>query len=306
MNSLNFVVLGDASAAGELGKKGAVADITFYEKKLNDTIFSFIVPSGFPEKIQPLIQSVGLAEFAILNVGSIDKPLGEQIVALDRMGMERGFVIANGFEDDVKKIIKSTVVENYEFLTLEQLKQRIVDIEPVSAEGPTKILIDAAFEVKGVGTVALGVLRRGGLKKHDELEIFPVKKPVSVRSIQMHDDDVENAVSPARVGVAIKGANAADIARGDVIAVKDSTNVGSEIKINFEKNIFYRQELNSASSYHLCIGLQIKPVKIEIKGSEMTAISSKPFAYDAGERCLLVDLNSESMRIVGRGRVERT
>jgi len=91
MKSINFVILGDSSVANELGKKGSVTDMTFYERKSSDKIFSFIVPSSFPEKIQPLVQSIALAEYAIVNVSNIDKTLGEQIVALDTMQIKNGF-----------------------------------------------------------------------------------------------------------------------------------------------------------------------------------------------------------------------
>ncbi len=303
MKSVNFVVLGDASIADELAKKGSVTDMTFYEKKSADKIFSFIVPSGFPEKIQPLIQSIALAEYAIVNIKQIDKNLGEQIVALDSMKMERGFVIANGLDEDVKKIIKSTVLENYEFVTFEELKQKIENIEQFSLDGPTKIIIDAAFEVKGVGTVALGIVRRGTLKKHDDMELFPQKKIVSVRSVQMHDDDVDEADSPGRVGVSLKGTSAEEISRGDIIAAKDSMKTGTVLKIVFDKNKFYKEDLNQSSSYHLCAGLQIKPAKISSNDSiEIVMTTDKPFAFEPNERCVVLDLNSP-MRIVGSGTI---
>lgn len=296
MKSINFVVLGDASVAGEFGKKGSVSDMTFYERKSSDKIFAFIVPSSFPEKVQPLVQAIALSEYAIVNVKAIDKSLGEQIVALNEMKMEKGFIIANGMDDDVRKIIKSTVLEKYELVTLDELKQKIENIADISVDGPVKTLIDAAFEVKGVGTVALGVVRRGTMKKHDELELFPQRKVVQVRSIQMHDDDVEEAVSPARVGVALKGTVADEISRGDVIAAKDSMKTGNELKIKFEKSAFYKGTIEPSSSYHLCVGLQIKPVRI----NGDIFVADKPFAYETGERCLVLDLNSP-MRIAGSG-----
>lgn len=299
MKSINFVLLGDSSIGVELGKKGTATDMTFYERKSSDKIFSFIAPTGFPEKVQPLVQAIALTEYAIVNVTKIDKALGEQIVALDSMRMERGFIIPNGFEDDIRKIIKSTVLEKYEFVTVNELKQKIETVETISLEGSIKIIVDACFEVKGVGTVALGVVRRGTVKKHDELELFPQKKIISVRSIQMHDNDVDATESPGRVGIALKGTDAAEIPRGEIIAAKDSVNVGKEIKIKFEKSRFYRGEINPASGYHVCIGLQIRPVKFD----GASAVSDKPFAYDAGESCLILDLNSESVRIVGSGTV---
>ncbi len=304
MKSVNFVVLGDSSIAGELGKKGSSADMTFYERKLSDTIFSFIAPSGFPKKIQPLVQAIALAEYAIVNVTTIDKVLGEQIVALNALKMERGFiVVSNGLDDDVKKIIRSTILEKYEFITLDNLKRKLDSLAEVGVAGATKIIVDAAFEVRGIGPVALGVVRRGLLKKHDELVVFPEGKPVSVRSIQMHDEDVDEAASPARVGVALKGVTADEVERGNVIAVKDSLKTGSDLKIRFEKSPFYRGEINPSSSYHLSIDLQAKPVKLKLEGNDLlSAAADKPFTYEPGNSCLILDLDAP-MRIVGRGAI---
>jgi selenocysteine-specific translation elongation factor len=297
MRSINFVVLGDWSIASDLGKKGSVTDITFFEKKSGDRTFSFVAPSSFPEKIQPLMQSIALAEYAIINVKSIDRNLGEQIVALDAAGMNRGFVLPNGMDDDVRRIAKSTVLEKYEFVSLEDLKQRLDQIEPVSSDGPARIIIDTSFDVKGVGAVALGVIRRGSIRKHDEMELLPQSKIVSIRSIQMHDEDVDSASSPGRVGLALKNIEAKDVSRGDEIAAKGSLRSSAEISIRFEKSRFYRGEFQPGWNYHVCLGLQIRPAKLE--GSKL--FLDKPVVYEDGQRFVLLDLNSSSVRIAGSG-----
>ena len=83
VESINFVCLGQTDFAKELGKKGQSSDITIYDKKKDDKIMTFVIPSGYPDKIQPLITAVNLAEYSIINVNKLDRFLGEQIVALD-------------------------------------------------------------------------------------------------------------------------------------------------------------------------------------------------------------------------------
>ena len=301
MKSFNFAVLGDASIADQLGKAGPKSDITFYEKKTSDSIFCFIATSSFPDKVQPLIQTIPLSEYIILNPTKIDKALGEQIVALDNMKIEKGFIISSWLDDELKKFIKSTIIEKYQFVTLEELRQKIANLPEIKQNGQVKVLVDASFEVKGVGTVVLGVVRRGTIKQHDELEVFPQKKPVSVRSIQMHDDDVESAPSPARVGLSIKGLTAKEIDRGDVIGAPNSLQISNELRIKFEKSRFYKGEINPSWTYHLCIGLQIKPVRIKMDNGMMIS-SDKPVTYELDEHCIILDLNSASTR-VGNGTV---
>jgi selenocysteine-specific translation elongation factor len=65
--------------------------------------------------------------------------------------------------------------------------------------------------LKGIGTVILGVIKQGTVKTYDQLNILPNGKDILVKSIQMHDDPVNESKSPARVGLAIKGVDADDI-----------------------------------------------------------------------------------------------
>lgn len=64
--------------------------------------------------------------------------------------------------------------------------------------------VDHAFSVKGVGTVVLGLVTKGTVKKHDALKVLPGTKTVQVRSIQKHDDDFDLASEGDRVGSGLK------------------------------------------------------------------------------------------------------
>ena len=70
-----------------------------------------------------------------------------------------------------------------------------------------------------------GVIKQGAVKTFDHLKILPSGKDILVRSIQMHDDPVTECKSPARVGLAVKGVDADDISRGDVLCSPGSLNL---------------------------------------------------------------------------------
>lgn len=63
------------------------------------------------------------------------------------------------------------------------------------------------------------------MKTYDQLKILPSGKNILVKSIQMHDDPVNESKSPARVGLAIKGVNADEISRGDVLCSRNASNL---------------------------------------------------------------------------------
>lgn len=309
MNSINFVVLGDSSIAVQLGKKGTATDIVIYDRKTADTVYTWTAPTTFPDKIQSLMQAVNIAEYAILNVAKLDKFLGEQIMALDSVGLADGFVL-HSYEVDrekLKMLLKGTTLANYQFVdSVDQLKQEMAKLKPKkNADGPLTIPIDHAFDVKGVGTVALGVVKQGTIKVYDELVLLPGKKNVFVKSIQMHDDPVESSSSPARVGLAIKGVSVDDISRGDVIcAPDDAVKVSSgAIAVKFAKSPFFKGDLPENHTYMVSVGMQVKAAKVKFEGETLQVTPEKPIVYKQGQTLVLLKPDSQGTRIAGKGSI---
>jgi len=238
------VILGDNNIANELGKKGTTSDIAIYDLKTSDSIFTWALPLTFPDKVQTLMQVVNLAEYAILNVTKIDRHLGEQIIALDSVQFRDGFIVHSHDIDeaDLKSITRNTSVSNFKFVDdVAQLKNEISILEPKPNEGPLMIPIDHAFDVKGVGTVVLGVVKQGSVRVHDQLKILPDGMDIIIKSIQVHDDPVNETKSPARVGLALKGIDAERISRGNVLSVPGYLKLSDGvIPVKFKKNSYYR------------------------------------------------------------------
>lgn len=308
MNSINFVVLGDSSVAAQLGKKGTATDIVIYDRKTANTVYTWTAPTTFPDKIQSLMQAVNIAEYAILNVTKLDKFLGEQVMALDLIGVADGFVL-HSYEVDrekLKTLLKGTSLANYQFVdSVDQLKQVMAKLKPKNADGPLMIPVDHAFDVKGVGTVALGVVKQGTVKAYDELTLLPGKKNILVKSIQMHDDPVESSSSPARVGLAIKGAGAEDISRGDVICAPDAVRVSSgAVAAKFAKSPFFKGDLPENHTYMISVGMQVKAAKVKLEGETLQVTPEKPIVYKQGETIVLLKPDSQGTRIAGKGSIQ--
>ncbi len=298
-------MLGDPAIAGQLGKKGTPTDITIYDRKTAETVYTWTVPLTFPDKIQSLLQAVNIAEYAILNVSKLDRFLGEQVLALDYVGIQDGFVL-HSYEVDrekLKALLKGTSLAGYQFVdSPDQLKQEMSKLLPKGQEGPTMIPVDHAFDVKGVGTVVLGVVRQGSVKTYDELSLQPSGKDVLIKSIQMHDDPVENSSSPARVGLAVKGVSATDISRGDMICAPETVKVTSGVvTAKFHKSPFFKGELADNQMYMLSVGVQIRPVKVRLLGEILEISPEKPMVYLPGQTCVLLKPDSQTTRIIGKG-----
>ena len=304
VKSINFVVLGKQDIASEFGKKGTESDLTLYDRKESDIIKTWVIPNGFPEKIQPLFQAINLAEYVIFHVDKLDKFTGEQIIALDSLKKEKG-ILSHTFDVDESKLnmmIKGTVVENYTRVDQDKIKEEMNTLEPITNDNPAELLIDHCFDIKGVGTVILGKVSNGTIKQYDNLKLYPHNIDVLIKSIQMHDDPVPESVCPARVGLAVKGAKPDEVGRGDVISVENTVDIKTEIELDFEKSQFYKSEISENQGCLVNIGLQTKAAKFS-SISPLKLIFEKPIVCKKNDIAVILKPESTTIRILGSGKI---
>ena len=305
VRSVNFVVLGKQDIVSDFGKKGTETDLTLYDRKESDIIKTWVIPNGFPEKIQPLFQAINLAEYAILYVDKLDKFAGEQIIALDLLKKEKG-ILSHTFDVDESKLammIKGTVVENYTKVDQDKIKEEMDKLEPITNDDLPEMVIDHCFDVKGVGTVILGKVTNGTVKQYDNLKLYPANIDVLIKSIQMHDDPVNESICPARVGLAVKGAKPDEVSRGDVISEEGAVDVKTEIDLDFHKSPFYKNDIAENQGCLVNIGLQIKAAKFS-SISPLKLTFEKPVVCKTGQIAVILKPESTTIRIVGSGEIQ--
>ena len=304
MKSINYTLLGDETIAKEFGKKGTTTDLTIYDKKDSESVKTWTLPTGFPEKIQPLFQAINMGEYVLFYVTKLDKFTGEQIVALDSLKKTQG-LLSHSYDVDRNKLltmIKGTVVEQYKLVDFADLKKEAELLQPISKDGNVRIVIDHCFDVKGVGTVILGKVVQGKVKTYDNLKLLPKGSDVIIKSIQMHDDTVDEAVSPARVGLSVKGITPDDVQRGDILGIPDSMTIAQEITLDYHQNTFFKGELTENQMFLVDIGLQIRPAKITSL-SPMKLSLGKPAVFEKNDICVILKPESQTIRIVGSGKI---
>jgi selenocysteine-specific translation elongation factor len=306
LNSLNVAFLGCNEFLKEFGKQGTASDIVLYDRKQKDRISTIIAPISFPDKIQTLPQVLNMAEVVVLNVTSLDKYLAEQIIAINSLDIKNGFLLHSYDIDEEKldQMIKGTTIENFKKLEgLEILKNEINNLHSNVKEGDLLMPIDHSFDVKGVGTVLLGGIKQGKIKVYDKLRILPLNKDVLIKSIQMHDDPVDESSSPSRVGLAVKGVLPREIERGDIICSGDNIKTADTevLVIDYSKNKYYKGDITDTQTYLLSVGLQIKPVKIVINKSKILLSLEKPISYYEKQKFLLLKPDSKTTRIIAEG-----
>jgi selenocysteine-specific elongation factor len=83
--------------------------------------------------------------------------------------------------------------------------------------GATRLYVDRAFTIDGVGTVVTGTLWSGSIAPGDALRVEPSGLSTRARSVQVHDVPVEQADAGQRVAVNLPGVARTQLRRGDAL-----------------------------------------------------------------------------------------
>ena len=314
MANLNVAVLGAPDYSKDLGKKGTASDLTFYNLKKADTTVTFIEPTRFPERLAPLYYAVSMAQKALLIVDQINPAFGEIVIMLDCIGLREGIVILKNYisREQIAPLIKGTVVDGYEFIEEDKnlLRERLLEdaakvISPQDAATGT-LPVDHFFNVRGIGTVVLGSLAEGSLKKHDVLMVLPGEKTAQVRSIQKHDQDFDTAGVGERTGIALKGIEVEDLDRGTILTNDKTIKQVSALQARAKLVKYWPAPLKEGMVLHIGHWMQQVPARVEAATSEedwhemdLKLKLDKMLVYRPGTRAVLTYPEGGKLRVVG-------
>ena len=99
-----------------------------------------------------------------------------------------------------------------------------VDVPVRDAQAPLIMPIDNVLSVTGRGTVVVGTVKQGRIRKKDSLEVvgFDQQAKVSVANMQIFHQDVSEALAGDNVGVNVKGPKKAEFSRGMLLVTPGS------------------------------------------------------------------------------------
>ncbi|MBC7110040.1 MAG: translation elongation factor EF-1 subunit alpha, partial [Archaeoglobi archaeon] len=81
---------------------------------------------------------------------------------------------------------------------------------------PLRIPIQDVYSISGVGTVPVGRVETGILKKGDKVVFEPAGVSGEVKSIEMHHEEIPEAYPGDNIGFNVRGVSKNDLRRGDV------------------------------------------------------------------------------------------
>jgi elongation factor 1-alpha len=86
---------------------------------------------------------------------------------------------------------------------------------------PLRLPIQDVYSISGIGTVPVGRVETGIMKKGMNVIFMPANKTGEIKSIEMHHEEILQAVPGDNVGFNVRGIAKNDIRRGDVLGPVD-------------------------------------------------------------------------------------
>ncbi|HRS48807.1 MAG TPA: selenocysteine-specific translation elongation factor [Thermovirgaceae bacterium] len=204
---------------------------------------SIVDVPGHEKFIRQMVAGAAGVDGIILVVASdegVRPQTREHLEILGLIGVEHGLIVLTKADlveeeflelaiEEVKEEVRGTFLEGAEVIPvssvtgfnldalLESLERLVAGISPRGSEGPFFMPIDRAFPVKGFGAVVTGTAYRGRVRKDDVLSVLPRGIKTDIRSVQVHDNPVDEARSGQRVALSLGGVSLSDLERGDVL-----------------------------------------------------------------------------------------
>lgn len=240
----------DTDRLKEEKKRGITIENGFADMLYGGYNISIIDVPGHERFIKNMLTGIGGIDLVLLVIG-LDEGIMPQTVEhfqiLKMLDIRRGIIVFTKqdlvddkewielVKEDTRELIAGTFLEGapmlevsaYTGYNIEELKQLIVDniddtILKNDADSLFRLPVDRVFTIDGFGTVVTGTLMEGTIHIGEEVMIYPQGKTAKVRNLQVHNEQTETAFAGQRTAINLAGVKKEELARGCVLARKDS------------------------------------------------------------------------------------
>ncbi|MDI3486023.1 MAG: elongation factor 1-alpha [Methanolobus sp.] len=166
------------------------------------------------------VNKMDAAEYSEDRYNQVKKDVSDLLGMVGFKASEIPFVPTSAFEGD--NITKSS--ENTPWYTGPSLLDCLNDLkEPEKPDKlPLRIPVQDAYTISGIGTVPVGRVETGVMKKGQTVTFNPSGVSGEVKSIEMHHEEVPEAVPGDNIGWNVRGVGKNDVRRGDVCGPSDN------------------------------------------------------------------------------------
>src|SRR5438552_3459820 len=254
----------DTDRLEEGKRRGITIDLGFAHLELSAPSgeklrFGFIDVPGHERFVRNMLAGVGGIDLVLLVIAadeSIKPQTREHFEICRLLSIPRGITVitkSDLVDEDTLSVVRLEVEEflRGSFLDtdrspmvavsaktgagLEELKQEIArlagEVPSRDTEALFRLPIDRAFAMKGFGTVITGTLIAGKVQKEDEVELFPARKRVRIRGVQVHGASTERASAGQRTALNLAGVSLEDLARGMTLAAPGALQTTQQVDV---------------------------------------------------------------------------
>ena len=235
----------DADRLAEEKRRGITIDLGFAHAALAPGVYAgFVDVPGHERFVKNMLAGTGGIDLALLVVAadeSIKPQTREHFDICRLLGIKSGVValtkadlvdpdIAGLVRLEVEELVAGSFLEGAAIIPvssvtgagLGELRAALANAALAAparkGSGRFRLPIDRAFAVKGFGAVVTGTLTSGALQVEQEVELFPEKRRMRVRGIEVHGEKVSRATAGQRTAVNLVGMEAAELQRGQQLA----------------------------------------------------------------------------------------
>ena len=237
-------------------ERGISIDLGYAPLELPDgTQLSVVDVPGHERFVRTMVAGASGIDLFLLVIDAAEgaRPQTREHLAILRLlGIERGVVAVTKSDlvddetlelacEEARELVPGAPVVAVSARTgagLDELRAALAEVAVESAHadgGPTRLYVDRAFTLHGIGTVATGTLWSGSIGEGDELRVEPGSREVRVRSVQVHDTSVARADAGQRVAVALPGVERRELRRGDALVTPGAFPVSYRLDIALEE-----------------------------------------------------------------------
>jgi selenocysteine-specific elongation factor len=229
----------DTDRLPEEQRRGISIDLGYAPLELPDgRLLSVVDVPGHERFVRTMVAgATGIDLFLlVIDAGEGARPQTHEHLAILRLlGIESGVVALTKVDavdadtlelaaDEARELVRDAQIVPVSAKTGEGLDElraalgRVADaVDGERTDRPTRLYVDRSFTLKGFGTIATGTLWSGSVGTGDELRLEPSGRDVRVRSVQVHDREVERADAGQRVAVGLPGVERRSVKRGDAL-----------------------------------------------------------------------------------------
>ena len=234
----------DCDRLPEEKARGITIDIGFARLDLGDFRLGIVDVPGHERFIKNMLAGATGIDLSVLVIAADDSIMPqtrEHLEILQLLGLRHGLIALTKVdlvdettrevvELEVREMVRGSFLENAPIIAtsahtgqgIDELKQAIASAcrqisERQGAEW-FRMAIDRSFVVQGHGTVVTGSVTSGRLKIGDEVAWLPRGEPVRVRSLQNHDQSVEEVHRGMRAAINLAGVKHEEVVRGQELA----------------------------------------------------------------------------------------